>query len=231
MEAISILIIISTAIIVGMFFFMFIYFRRQIGWKQLELLSVIISTKDGYIHDHQTHVASLVDLFYEHLPSNIKKKINRKKLNKAALCHDIGKVLIPDTILFKKDKLTPEEYEVIKTHPAIGAGIIDMTACKNISTAVLCHHEKWNGEGYPLQLVGDQIPIESQIISICDVFSACSNSRSYREPMDINKARGIIQEAAGKQFSQELVDVFMSIDTQKLVAVNTLLKHNAIRSA
>ena len=141
--------LISNVILVGIaFLVMFKFFNTRFGEQQLELLSVLISTKSHYVYGHQEHVAAIVNIFYYYLPKEIRKKVNRKKLVKAAKMHDVGKLFIVDDILNKPGKLTEEEYDIIKSHAAIGAGILDKTFHREISNFVLCHHEWINGQGY-----------------------------------------------------------------------------------
>jgi HD-GYP domain-containing protein (c-di-GMP phosphodiesterase class II) len=205
------------------FFIMFQFFNRRISGNQLELLSILVSTKDSYIYGHQEHCAAIANLFYDYIPKELQRKINRKRLIKASKLHDIGKSFISDTILKKPDKLTPDEYEIIKTHAVIGAGILERSFHKDLSNIVLYHHEWIDGSGYH-NIKGQDIPIESQVISICDVFSALINNRPYRKSMTVNEALEVIKNSAGTQFDKTLVEYFLTIDTEKLVAIDAMLK-------
>lgn len=132
----------------------------------------------------------------------------------AAPMHDVGKMGIPDAILQKPGKLTPEEWEVMKQHAQIGADIIGddhSTLLQMASRVALCHHEKWDGSGYPQGLAGDAIPIEARIVALADVFDALTSKRPYKEPWTIEDTARYIQAEAGKQFDPELVAAFQSI--------------------
>ncbi|MFC3116165.1 HD domain-containing phosphohydrolase [Cellvibrio fontiphilus] len=134
-----------------------------------------------------------------------------EELFNAAPMHDVGKMGIPDAILLKPGKLTPDEWEVMKQHARIGAEIIgdDSSSLLQMARRVaLSHHEKWDGSGYPEGLVGDAIPIEARIIALADVFDALTSKRPYKEPWTIEATVDYIQNESGKHFDPELVAAF-----------------------
>lgn len=137
----------------------------------------------------------------------------------AAPMHDIGKIGIPDSVLLKPGKLTPDEWEVMKTHVDIGERILSgsdfplMVVAKNIAAT---HHEKWDGSGYPRGLSGEDIPIEGRICALCDVFDALASERPYKKPWPIDKITDHLQEQSGKHFDPKLVTLFISILDQVL---------------
>jgi putative two-component system response regulator len=127
---------------------------------------------------------------------------------KASPMHDIGKLGIPDSILKKPGKLTDEEFEVMKRHPAIGAGIIgahksELLECARV--VALTHHEKWNGRGYPRGRAGDDIPIEGRIVALADVFDALTSERPYKKAWSVEDTMALIQREAGQHFDPNLV--------------------------
>ena len=123
--------------------------------------------------------------------------------------HDIGKVGIDDSILLKPGKLSPEEFEVMKTHAVIGGDILKGPDFLRIGrNLALCHHEKYNGTGYPKGLQGEEIPIEARILSVADVFDALTSRRVYKEPFTFERTYGIILEEKGKAFDPNVVDAF-----------------------
>ncbi len=135
-----------------------------------------------------------------------------KLLLYAAPMHDIGKMGIPDHILMKKGNLTEEEFEIIKTHPAIGAKILagsDSELLQAGEQIALAHHEKWDGSGYPSGLRGSSIPIFGRICALADVFDALTSRRPYKEPFPATKAFGIIQEGSGQHFDPDLTARFL----------------------
>ncbi|QLY40865.1 diguanylate cyclase [Hujiaoplasma nucleasis] len=135
-----------------------------------------------------------------------------KALSTAALFHDIGKISLPDNILNKADKLTPEEYEVIKTHTSNGYEILN-TADEYSELAIHAssHHERYDGKGYPHGLKGEQIPYYSRIICIADAYEAMTSDRPYRRRLSKEKARQEIIDNAGSQFDPKIAKVFIDL--------------------
>ena len=132
----------------------------------------------------------------------------------ASPLHDIGKIGIPDSILRKPGKLTPQEWEVMKTHTTIGGELLSGSNSKFLKMAkeiALTHHERWDGSGYPQGLAGKEIPVVGQICGISDVFDALTSKRPYKEAWKIDKTYTAIEEGSGKQFNPELVECFNSI--------------------
>ena len=144
-------------------------------------------------------------------------------LFKSAPLHDIGKVGIPDYILLKKERLTAEEFEVMKTHTTLGRDAIAsaeaalgldvdfLTLAKQIAYS---HQEKWDGSGYPEGLAGDAIPIPARLMAVADVYDALISRRVYKEDMPHAKAVEIIRKASGRHFDPDVVDAFMQIHQQ-----------------
>ncbi len=134
-----------------------------------------------------------------------------EKLKLAAPMHDIGKLGIKDTILLKPAKLTDEEFEEMKKHTIYGYEILkDSTIdiLKMASNIALCHHEKYDGTGYPRGLKGEEIPIEARIVAVADVFDALTSRRPYKEPYEIERAVEIIEKDSGKHFDPKVVQAF-----------------------
>lgn len=130
----------------------------------------------------------------------------------AAPMHDVGKIGIPDRILLKPGKLDAEEWQKMMQHTTYGAEIIgehDSALLIMSRTIALCHHEKWNGTGYPNGLAGEDIPLEARIVAIADVFDALTSERPYKKAWPVEKAIAVIQEDAGSHFDPHLVPIFM----------------------
>ena len=153
----------------------------------------------------------------------------------AAQLHDVGKIGIPDSILFKPGKLEPDQYELMKRHCAIGKQIIEPISEKewailkthtrrgesllHVRSSPLLmlaariaqtHHEKWDGSGYPLGLAGEDIPLEGRIVAVADVFDALSSARPYKKPFSREKCFSILQEGRGSHFDPQVLDAFFS---------------------
>ena len=130
----------------------------------------------------------------------------------AAPMHDIGKIGIPDHILTKPGKLTPEEWEVMKTHPVIGGEIIGGHSdpmLKMAYQAAMTHHEKWDGSGYPRGLAGEEIPLEGRLVAVADVFDALTSMRPYKRPWSNEEAADFIKSEAGRHFDPSVVEAFV----------------------
>jgi putative two-component system response regulator len=130
----------------------------------------------------------------------------------AASMHDIGKIGIPDHILLKKGKLSPEEWEIMKTHTQIGADILsgdDSDLMIMAHDVALTHHEKWNGEGYPNKIKGEDIPLVGRITALADVFDALTSARPYKKPWTLERAVELISSESGHHFDPDLVGLFM----------------------
>ena len=140
-------------------------------------------------------------------------------LARSAPLHDIGKVGIPDSILLKPAKLTPDESAVMQTHAKLGSDAIEqaekdvevpldfLTMAKEIAH---WHHEKWDGSGYPDRLAGDAIPISARLMALADVFDALISVRVYKPPMPYAEARAIIAAGRGKHFDPDMTDAFLA---------------------
>lgn len=138
-------------------------------------------------------------------------------LSKASALHDIGKVGIPDNILLKPGKLTPEEFNIIKQHPTIGSNILAEIQAKYPNNKFLAlgynivhyHHEKWDGSGYPNGLAKDKIPLSARIMALVDVYDALRSKRVYKDAYSHEKCLDIIKQGRGSHFDPMLVDVFL----------------------
>jgi putative two-component system response regulator len=136
------------------------------------------------------------------------------RIRRAAPLHDVGKIAIPDAVLQKPGRLTREEFELMQQHTVFGGRILAGGGSELMELAesiALCHHERWDGSGYPQRLAGDQIPVAARIVSIVDVFDAITSDRGYRDAWPIERAIEEIRLGAGRQFDPELVEAFLSL--------------------
>lgn len=137
----------------------------------------------------------------------------------ASPMRDIGKIGTPDRILLEPGKLDADEGEIMKQHAANGAQILEGSDTEFINLAeviALSHHEKWDGNGYPRGLSGEEIPIAGRIVAIADVFDALTTKRPYKEPFSLEKSYAIIKEDRGNHFAPDVVDAFFAVEDEIL---------------
>jgi putative two-component system response regulator len=138
----------------------------------------------------------------------------------AAPLHDVGKLAVPDSILLKPGRLTPEEFDQVKTHTTTGAGILSGSSSEVLRTAeeiALTHHEWWNGDGYPAGLSGEEIPVSGRIVALADVFDALTHDRPYKNRWPIDQAVEEIRSLKATQFDPDILDAFLELDPNELV--------------
>jgi putative nucleotidyltransferase with HDIG domain len=133
------------------------------------------------------------------------------------LLHDVGKLAVPDSILFKPGPLTTEERATMARHTIVGAEIMrDIEFLTEASRVVRSHHERWDGNGYPDGLAGEQIPLNARVFAVADVFDALTTNRPYRVALSFEQARSMIEEESGSHFDPQVVDAFRQIDDDVL---------------
>jgi putative two-component system response regulator len=180
---------------------------------QVELIDRLVIASEYRDNDTGDHIKRIGLYAYE-LAKIIGLSENDSKLiEKASKMHDIGKIGIPDDILLKPGKLTPDEWEIMMSHSVKGGKIISGSKYELLKIAeqiTLTHHEKWDGNGYPNKLKGEEIPLAGRITAICDVFDALLSKRPYKEAWDIKETIYEIQKGRGTHFDPELVDAFLS---------------------
>lgn len=174
--------------------------------RTIEGLAMAIEAKDQGTHDHLFRVRNYVQSVGEALALD---KVEMKALQTASFLHDIGKLAVPEHIINKPGKLTPEEFEKIKIHPGVGADILERVRFPYpVVPIVRSHHEWWNGTGYPDGLKGEEIPVGARVLTIVDCFDALVSDRPYRKGMTSQQALSLIRNLAGKQFDPVIVDIF-----------------------
>jgi HD-GYP domain-containing protein (c-di-GMP phosphodiesterase class II) len=172
--------------------------------KLAEISVRFLEEKDQYTHGHSIRVMRYSLLLADELqlPEDV-----RDDLQICSLLHDIGKVILKDSILSKKGKLTRSEFDTVKMHPSIGSNITGKIS-RSMAAKILSHHERFDGTGYPGGLKGRRIPIISRIIAIADAFDAITSTRPYREQESIEAAIEEIRLHSGTQFDPVLVSAF-----------------------
>jgi putative nucleotidyltransferase with HDIG domain len=139
------------------------------------------------------------------------------------LLHDIGKVAIPDRILYKPGSLSDEERALMNRHPVIGAEIVSgIEFLTEAAQVVRSHHERWDGSGYPDGLCGDEIPVAARVFAVADVFDALTTDRPYRPASTLAEARDIIRRESGSHFDPRVVDAFNAIDNETFIRIGAV---------
>ncbi len=182
---------------------------RSLTIQIVETLSGTIDAKDKYTNGHSTRVAEY------------SREIARRagygeeecsRVYMIGLLHDVGKIGIPNAIINKPERLTDEEYAIIKTHPGIGAEILKkITALPHIADGAHWHHERYDGKGYPDGLKGEEIPQIAQIIGVADAYDAMTSNRSYRGIMPQERVRSEIMNGRGGQFAPRFADIMLQM--------------------
>lgn len=173
------------------------------------ILRQTVEAKDPYTRGHSDRVSEYSVLIGKKLGLD-EKTLHILKIG--GLFHDIGKIGIPDSILLKESKLSDEEYSQIKNHPMIGVHMLgDAAIFTDILPIVKHHHERYDGRGYPSQLVGDDIPYVARIAAVADTFDAMTSKRSYRDSLPIDVVRAEMERCSGTQFDPNIAKVFLDI--------------------
>jgi diguanylate cyclase (GGDEF)-like protein/putative nucleotidyltransferase with HDIG domain len=173
--------------------------------RTIEALALAIDAKDHTTHEHLSRVrAYAVGLAQEmNLPEQ-----EREALRAAALLHDIGKLAVPEHIISKPGKLTPEEFEKMKIHPVVGAEILERVEFPYpVVPIVRSHHEKWDGTGYPDGLKHDEIPIGARILAAVDCLDALASDRQYRRALPLDQAMAEVAKLSGAAFDPQVVEI------------------------
>ncbi len=175
----------------------------------IQSLVRVVEAKDHYTRGHSERVAEYaarIALRMGFAPDSV------EALKQIAVLHDIGKLAIQDDLLNKKEKLTPQEWDVIRTHPLIGEDILrPVSLNQEMLTIVRGHHERYDGKGYPDALEGDKINIFAQILSVADAYDAMASSRAYRPALSQQEAIAELRKNRGTQFNPKVVDSFIDV--------------------
>jgi putative two-component system response regulator len=139
-------------------------------------------------------------------------------VRRGALLHDLGKIGIPDAVLLKPGRLTPEERTIIEQHPTFAYKVLEsIEFLKPAIEIPWCHHERWDGKGYPQGLAGTQIPLAARVFAVVDVWDAVTSKRPYHDGMTRDEARAILRKAAGSHFDPMVVDLFLELEAGGII--------------
>lgn len=186
----------------------------------IKVVLTVLDARDPYTFSHSLRVTEIAVL----IAKDMKLSEGRiRVIHEAAYLHDIGKVGIPDKVLNKAGRLTREEMRYMQAHPRIGYNVLSrIPLFKDIADIVLCHHERWDGMGYPCGLKGEEIPLESRIIAVADAFDAITSDRPYRKGQSMEFGAREIVNHREDQFGPRVVDHFINIYKQIPEAIDSL---------
>lgn len=177
--------------------------------RLIEVLATTLAKRDHTTEPHAQRLAILCPKLGRRLGLSQEEQDDLALL---ARIHNLGKVAVPDNILFKQSPLSPEERAVMQQHPEKGYRIVSSSPdLVHVARFVLCHHERWDGRGYPLGLEGKEIPLECRILALADAYAAMTSDRPYRQAMSPEEALAAIREAAGSQFDPQLAEEFIAM--------------------
>src|ERR1022692_628094 len=173
--------------------------------RTIETLALAIEAKDQTTGEHLQRVRVYAMELAKELGLNADET---EALRAASVLHDIGKLAVPEHIISKPGRLTPEEFEKMKIHPLVGAEILEEVKFPYpVVPIVRAHHEKWDGSGYPFGLAGEEIPIGARILSVVDCLDALASDRQYRRALPLDEAMKIVIDESGKAFDPVIVDI------------------------
>jgi HD-GYP domain-containing protein (c-di-GMP phosphodiesterase class II) len=175
--------------------------------RTIAALAEAVDSSEQYTPEQRDRLAGVAEKMAKQLNMDTEKV---EALNLATRLHDIGKVGVPGSILKKKDKLLPEELAQVQQHPEIGQKILrEAEKVQDLISAILYHHERWDGKGYPEQLKGKEIPVMARIVGIVDAYRAMISDRPYRKALTLEKAAAELRKGAGSQFDPQMVELFV----------------------
>ena len=190
---------------------------RRSYMATVRALSNAVEARDAYTRKHAERVTAYGLEIAEAYGPPVS---NQPDLEFGFLLHDIGKVAVPDSILYKPGPLTTEERALMARHPAIGAEIVGQIEFLTDATQVVrSHHERWDGLGYPDGLAGDQIPLAARVFAVADVLDALTTDRPYRAGFPLRQARAMIMEESGSHFDPVVIDAFRTIEDMTFVQI------------
>jgi HD-GYP domain-containing protein (c-di-GMP phosphodiesterase class II) len=187
---------------------------RQSYMATVRALSNAVEARDAYTGKHAERVAAYGLELARAAGSQL---ASDPEIEFGFLLHDVGKVAVPDAILFKPEPLTAEERRLMERHPMVGWQILrDIDFLGAAKDVVRSHHERWDGGGYPDGLAGEDIPLAARIFAVADTLDALTTTRPYRGAHPFSRAREVILDGRGTQFDPAIVDVFAEIDLEDL---------------
>lgn len=184
----------------------------DLSLQVVQAMADAVDAKDTYTNGHARRVAKYSTMIAERYGYSEKQQAD---IHMMGLLHDVGKIGVPDEVINKSGKLTPDEFELIKQHPSVGSKILEnIKAMPRLAVGARSHHERYDGSGYPDGLAGKDIPEEARIIAIADAYDAMSSYRSYRDKLPQDRIRAEIVAGKGTQFDPDLADIMIAMIDQ-----------------
>ena len=186
-----------------------LYGRERLIEESFKLNAKLSDIKDIYTNGHSQAVARYAKMIAEQMGM---EKTDCENVYLVAMVHDIGNYFVARELLSKNERLSKEEFEMVKTHTTKGAEMLEeMTSLPHVVEGALYHHERYDGSGYPMGIKGDEIPLIARIIAVADAFDAMNSERAYRGKIPREQIRQELEEKSGSQFDPVVVGVFLEI--------------------
>jgi HD-GYP domain-containing protein (c-di-GMP phosphodiesterase class II) len=191
--------------------------EEQSYWSTLQALVTALDVRDNETAGHSLRVTRYSLAIGERM--RLKPDVT-EQLRQGALLHDIGKIGVPDAVLRKQGRLTPDEWQEMKKHPAIGRTFLeDIHFLRSAMAVVYCHHERWDGGGYPEGLAGDAIPLPARIFAVADALDAITSQRYYKEAQSFRDAVTEIERCSGTHFDPAVVKAFLTLPEKAFMRI------------
>lgn len=194
---------------------------ERLFFDVMKAIASLIDAKDGYTHKHSERVAAFGVKLARHLGFD---SDSRAVVELSGLLHDVGKIGVPDAILNKPGKLTDEEFAQMRLHPVHGARILSQIQSDKVVSilpGVKCHHERWDGKGYPDGLKGEEIPLLGRVLGVADFLDALTSDRSYRKGLSLEEALNMVKDLEGKAFDPQVVKAAVELHAAGDLALPT----------
>ena len=194
--------------------------KNMVIHSMVKSLLTALKLKDPITYDHCLRVAKSVQILCKELGLDLH---DQQRAYLAGLVHDIGKIGVPQNILDKREALNSDEYSIVKKHPYMSLSLIKpfghIPLIKSIFNAVLHHHERFDGKGYPDQIKGEKIPYIARVLTVIDAFDAMTNNRPYHKSITIEAASRELAACAGSQFDPGVTEIFLNSSCPELKVV------------
>lgn len=185
---------------------------REMYVATMTSLAQVVEAKDSTTRGHLDRTQRYGLALAERVDPRL---VERPEVAYGFFLHDIGKVGIPESVLCKPGPLTDDEWDIMRTHPSIGAQIVEpIRFLEGAVEIVRTHHERWDGRGYPIGLRGEEIPLAARVFAIADCFDAMTSDRPYRAAMSFGEAFEEIRLGSGTQFDPDIVEVFLDLASE-----------------